>query len=178
MRELVDLQSLLSRWLLHRISLASRWLALKSRTRLALNGAMPTKNTRQQQWGKTQHVRDPISFGHLETTPGPHWYQRTVGQHLLSTEDRPRILQKYLARMNKSNAPRCSCRAIQSPEHLLFSCKWFRPERTMLKQELEENDPSLSLLLQTNVGVAVTLRFLERMKVTTRKWQLVQDEED
>jgi hypothetical protein len=30
----------------------------------------------------------------------------------------------YLFRIGKADSPRCSCGALQTPDHLLLSCKW------------------------------------------------------
>ena len=87
-------------------------------------------------------------------------------------------MKAYLARIGKSDSSRCSCGAIQTADHLLLSCKWYRQERRRLKETLEEDNITLPLLLHTKKGIAATLCFLESTKVATRKWQLGQEEED
>jgi hypothetical protein len=87
-------------------------------------------------------------------------------------------MKAYLARIGKSDSSRCSCGAIQTADHLLLRCKWYRQERRRLKETLEEDNITLPLLLHTKKGIAATLCFLESTKVATRKWQLGQEEED
>ena len=85
-------------------------------------------------------------------------------------------LKAYLARINKTDRPRCSCGAIQNTEHLLLSCKWYRQERRQMREALEEDSLTLPLLLHTKKGTVATLSFLESTKIATRKWQLGEEE--
>jgi ribonuclease HI len=83
----------------------------------------------------------------------------------------------YLARFGKADSDRCSCGAVQTREHLLLSCKWYRLERRELQNDIGEKELTLRLLLQTKKGIAATLCFLEKTKIATRKWQLGQNDD-
>lgn len=168
--------------------MAAKMTPQSNLTSLALTG-IRIKNTARVEWGhvylryKASTVRDKRSSYATK-------FDLAIRKRILIPTGTKRLLastfyqlklghgyfKQYLARVNKSDTPRCSCGAIQSPEHLLLSCKWLRTERKMLMEELEENDLSLTLLLHTSVGVAATLRFLDRTKVATRKWQLGDEE--
>jgi len=83
----------------------------------------------------------------------------------------------YLARFGKADSDRCSCGAVQTREHLLLSCKWYRLERRELQNDIGEKELTLRLLLQTKKGIAATFCFLEKTKIATRKWQLGQNDD-
>jgi ribonuclease HI len=83
----------------------------------------------------------------------------------------------FLYRIGKADSPLCSCGVRQTPEHLLLSCKWFSEERQILKQDLPRLRLSLPILLHTKQGIAATLSFIKRTKISTRRWYLGQEQE-
>ena len=59
----------------------------------------------------------------------------------------------YLFRFGHTNNPLCSCRARQTPEHLLLSCPNFRTARKALKDSLPYQHLTLNILLNTTPGI-------------------------
>lgn len=86
--------------------------------------------------------------------------------------------KSYLHRIGKSETNCCSCGAVQTPEHLLLSCRRYSEARRALMKELDTNRLTLPLLLHSKQGIAATLSFLDRTRVATRKWHLGQLEEE
>ena len=86
--------------------------------------------------------------------------------------------KSYLHRTGKSESDKCSCGAVQSPQHLLLSCRRYSRERSRLKEELGTGRLSLPLLLHTSKGITATLSFLSHTGIGTRKWHLGQMEEE
>jgi len=86
--------------------------------------------------------------------------------------------KSYLHRTGKSESDKCSCGAVQSPQHLLLSCRRYSRERSRLKKELGTGRLSLPLLLHTSKGITATLSFLSHTGIGTRKWHLGQMEEE
>ena len=86
--------------------------------------------------------------------------------------------KSYLHRMGRSESDKCSCGALQSPQHLLLSCRKYSRERHCLREEGETRRLSLPLLLHTTKGIAATLSFLSQTGIGTRKWHLGQVEEE
>jgi hypothetical protein len=84
----------------------------------------------------------------------------------------------YLFCIGKTDSPRCSCGALQTPEYLLLSCKWLRQDRRILHHDLSNARLTLPLLLNTKQGIQATLAFITRTKVGTHKWHLGQDIDD
>jgi ribonuclease HI len=90
--------------------------------------------------------------------------------------------KSYLQRLSDYEA-NCSksCRAIQTPSHLLFNCKIQEVERSQFKKDLKEqcgmlfeNNTKvlLNLALNTQKGLVETLKYLEKSKIATRQWML------
>ncbi|KAF1980863.1 hypothetical protein K402DRAFT_399050 [Aulographum hederae CBS 113979] len=50
------------------------------------------------------------------------------------------------------NSPLCSCGSIQSPEHLILSCKW--------------------PLLSTKTGIEATIAYIDQTKISTKAWHM------
>lgn len=54
-------------------------------------------------------------------------------------------------------------------QNTLLSCEWSEQERWTLKQEVEEKDLTLPVLLYTKKSMAAMLRFLDSVMLSTRK---------
>ena len=86
--------------------------------------------------------------------------------------------KSYLHRFNKTETNKCSCGVLQSPEHLLLSCKNYNIERRLLVKGVGSRRPTLPLLLHSKQGIKATLKFLAQTRIGTRKWYLGQVDED
>lgn len=159
-------------------------------TSLAMTG-IKIKDLTHQEWMKSLHDYKDVAVKENRNTYAANFRWRIrkrlavpVGtkRQLASTFYQLKFghgyLKAYLARIGKSDSPRCSCGAIQTAEHLLLSCKWYRLDRRQLKETLDEDKLTLPLLLHTKKGIAATLTFLESTKVATRKWHLGEEEEE
>ena len=78
----------------------------------------------------------------------------------------------YLYRIGHAADDRCECGKKQTVEHLLLSCKKYKTEREILKKELNDNKLNLNLLLSTRNGIIKTTQFIQKTKISTRKWYL------
>ncbi|KAF1982314.1 hypothetical protein K402DRAFT_196586 [Aulographum hederae CBS 113979] len=66
------------------------------------------------------------------------------------------------------NSPLCSCGSIQSPGHLILSCKWYRKERKKLKEALNVSMLSLRPLLCTKMGIELSRLLLGSVSQLSR----------
>ena len=159
-------------------------------TSLALTG-IKIKDLTHKEWMKTLHEHKDTAVKKNPNTYAANFRWRIrkrlavpVGTKRLTASTFYQLklghgyLKAYLARIRKSDSSHCSCGAIQTANHLLLSCKWYRQERRQLKETLKERHLTLPLLLHTKKGIAATLTFLESTKVATRKWQLGHEEEE
>ncbi|KAF1980552.1 hypothetical protein K402DRAFT_428690, partial [Aulographum hederae CBS 113979] len=80
--------------------------------------------------------------------------------------------RQYLERFHKMDSPLCSCGSIQSPEHLILSCKWYRKERKKLKEALNVSTLSLRRLLCTKTGIEAIIAYIDQTKISTRTWHM------
>ena len=67
---------------------------------------------------------------------------------------------------------RCICGPIETPEHLLLSCKETKEARKELKNRLNGITLNIRVLLHTNIGILNTLIFLQKTEIVTKKWHL------
>ncbi|KAF5189612.1 reverse transcriptase, partial [Thalictrum thalictroides] len=78
----------------------------------------------------------------------------------------------YLHKFGHSHHRKCECGKIETPEHLLLSCKIYHNERKVLRKDLNFNILTLKSLLHTQRGIEKTVRFIEKTNIGTRKWHL------
>ncbi len=80
----------------------------------------------------------------------------------------------YFQRFRISDSSRCflACREKQTPEHLLLSCQNYKDIRKELFRDLDCRNPTIGFLFGTKKGREITLEFIQRTKIGTRKWYL------
>ena len=82
----------------------------------------------------------------------------------------------YLHKLGHCESALCGCGSIQTPEHLLLYCKYYRKARKKL-QDTMKIPLSLPTLLHTKITISSTLEYIEETKIATRKWYLGQEED-
>ena len=82
--------------------------------------------------------------------------------------------KSYLAKLPNYENNYCfgTCRAIQSPEHLLLSCPAFREERRELREKIGFRNLTIPLLYSNSEYLTHTLDFIRKTGIATRKWFL------
>jgi len=80
-------------------------------------------------------------------------------------------IKDYLYRLGHSIDNKCNCRSRETPSHLILYCNKLKPERKKLENKLKTR-LSLGLLLHTTIGISLTLEFLNKTRISTRKWHL------
>jgi hypothetical protein len=85
--------------------------------------------------------------------------------------------RSYLIRTPNCESNRCfnGCRAKQTPEHLLISCRTYKVERQLIirvaKQHKDEPGPlKFAHLFKNATTVDEILKFLEKTEIATRNW--------
>ncbi|ENH98658.1 hypothetical protein COCC4DRAFT_155236, partial [Bipolaris maydis ATCC 48331] len=80
-------------------------------------------------------------------------------------------LRSFLFNRGKVDSKVCPCnyRATQDVRHILLSCALYREAREKM-QETSKDPLSLNFLLETSIGIQVTIRFIEETKAGTQAW--------
>jgi hypothetical protein len=88
-----------------------------------------------------------------------------------------RYFKSYLIRTPNCESDKYfnDCRAKQTPEHLLISCRTYRLERQLIiriaKQHKDEPGPlKFAHLFKNAITVDEILKFLEKTEIVTRNW--------
>ena len=81
--------------------------------------------------------------------------------------------KSYLHRLSDYDNKKCheTCNKDQTSEHLLTACQYFKKEQFKLKNQLRKINLSYTakVLFTIKKEIKVTLLFLKKTKVTTRK---------
>ncbi|PQE11463.1 Ribonuclease H-like domain protein [Rutstroemia sp. NJR-2017a WRK4] len=84
-------------------------------------------------------------------------------------------LKSYLYLLGYTSTNKYICRAKEISEYLLLSCSYFSLARNKLKDKLATNYLSLPLLLNTTPGIEVSITYLSKTNICTRKYHLAQE---
>jgi len=84
--------------------------------------------------------------------------------------------KSYLHRLSDYDSKKChdTCNKDQTSEHLLTVCQYFKNKQSELKNQLRCVNLSYTakVLFTIREEIKVTLLFLKKTKVVTRKWLL------
>jgi hypothetical protein len=81
-------------------------------------------------------------------------------------------IKSYLFKLGHTSSNKCDCGQIETPEHLILSCKKLNEARKELKSNIGARALTLPLLMHTKLGISHLLVFLQNTKICTRKWHL------
>ena len=84
------------------------------------------------------------------------------------------FFKQFSKAIGKDDKGECfgSCRALQTPEHLLLHCKHYRKERKRIANTLDTPVLTLQQLFSTAKGSAALIDFLKETEIATAKWLL------
>ena len=82
--------------------------------------------------------------------------------------------KSYLYRFNLSEDDKCRCNrtTAQTPHHLLTECRLYKDLRVPIKEALGKWRLDPKDLYSTKLGRDLLVKFLEKSKIATRRWQL------
>ncbi|PQE08314.1 hypothetical protein CJF31_00009573 [Rutstroemia sp. NJR-2017a BVV2] len=87
-------------------------------------------------------------------------------------------LKSYLYLLGYTSNNKYICKAKETSKYLFLSCSLFSLVRTKLKDKLITNHLSFLLLLDTSSGIEVSINYLNKINIYTRKYYLVCELED
>lgn len=89
----------------------------------------------------------------------PNGIRRELASKFYQLKMDHEYMKAFPARMKRSESYRYGGEAVQSTKDLLLSCKWFRIERRILKQEAEQDDFTLLFLLHPKRALQLCFTF-------------------
>jgi len=72
--------------------------------------------------------------------------------------------------MNQQNA--CHRNTIQNPTHLVLEYSEYREDKVKTFEELDNNQKSIKYLFNTEIDREKLFKFLEKIKIASKKWLL------
>ena len=84
------------------------------------------------------------------------------------------FFKQFSKAVGKDDKGECfgSCRALQTPEHLLLHCKHYTAERKRMLKTLDTPTLTLQQLFSTAKGSAALIDFLRETEIATARWLL------